>query len=208
MTTTKGAIRVSGKHLTKLAMKKVKLGVALLIALVFGILHEQNHTLVRQLNEKSNQLSNTQTELKQIQTRLAVAESQLGFLDKHKTAVQVTAYARSSQSKAFADGKSVFSAYAVPQHTLPEDKIVNVALSPTAQARLHARMHDYLVLIHKRSHRKTLARFVDLTSAAEAQPVIDVFFANNRQAVLWGRKTDYYAVNLSMVDSPFKGIKE
>jgi hypothetical protein len=191
-------------------MKKFKLGVALLIALAFGatigILHEQNHALARQLNEKTNQLSSSQTELKQIQIRLAVAERQLGFLEKYKTAVQVTAYTRSSQSTVFADGKSVTHAYSVPQHTLPEDRVVNVALSPTAAAKLHARMNDYLVLIHKRSHRQTIARFVDLTSPAETRPVVDVFFTDARQAILWGRRSDYYAVNISMLNSPFKGV--
>lgn len=192
-------------------MKNLKLGVALLITLVFGaslyVLHEQNHALAHQLNEKTNQLSSTQTELRQIKTRLAVAEKQLGFLEKNKTTVQVTAYARSSQSKVFANGKSVNYAYAVPQHTLPEDKIVNVALSSTAQTRLHARMNDYLVLIHKRSHRKTLARFVDFMPL-EKRPVVDVYFADARQAFLWGRNTDYYAVNISSLNSPFRGIKE
>jgi hypothetical protein len=190
-------------------MKNLKLGVALLIALALGatieVLHKQNHALVRQLNEKTTQLSSTQTELQQIKTRLAAAERQLGFLEKNKTLVQVTAYARSYQSKVFADGKSITHAYAVPQHVLPEDKVVNIALSPTAQERLHARMNDYIVLIHKRSHRKTLARFVDLMPS-EVRPVVDVFFADNRQALLWGRRTDYYAVNISLVNSPFRGV--
>lgn len=190
-------------------MEKIKLGAAILIALAFGVtvevLHEQNHTFARQLNEKTSQLSSTQTELQQIKSRLAAAERQLGFLEKYKITVQVTAYTRSSQSKVFANGRSVVHAYAVPQRVLPENEIVNVALSPTAQKNLHARMNDYLVLIHKRGNIKTLARFVDLMPD-EKRPVVDVFFADTRQAVLWGRKTDYYAANISLLNSPFKGV--
>ena len=189
-------------------MKNLKL-VALLISCVLGgklwVLHQQNHALVRQLNDQTTQLSHTQTELKQIQARLAVAEKQLGFLDKYKTVVQVTAYTEASSSSRFADGGSVQRAYAVPQHTLPEDQMVSVALSPTAQGQLHAQMHDYIVLMNRRSHRKTIARFVD-TMPNESRPVVDVFFADSRQAFLWGRKTDYYAVNLSASNSPFKGV--
>ena len=210
MTTAKGTIRASGKqHFTKLAMKKLQLGVAILIVLVFGatvrILHEQNHALNRQLNEKTTQLSSTQTELQQIQVRLAAAERQLGFLDKFKTKVQVTAYTRQPSSTVFADGGSVAHAYGVSKQQLPEDHIVSVALSPSAQSKLHARMHDYLVLIQKRSQRRTLARFVDIVPN-ESRPVIDVFFANTHEAILWGRKTDYYAVNVSSADSPFKVV--
>lgn len=190
-------------------MKKLKLAVALLISIVLGgkfwSLHEQNHTLVRQLNDQSKQLSYTQTELKQIQIRLAVAERKLGFLDKYKTSVQVTAYTEASSSSRFSDGESTEAVYAVPRHTLPEDRIVSVALSPTAQTRLHARLHDYIVLIHKRNHRKTIARFVDIIPN-ESRPVVDVFFANSQQARQWGRKTDYYAVNISSPNSPFRGV--
>jgi hypothetical protein len=185
-------------------MKNLKLVVALLISCVLGgklwILHEQNHTLVRQLNEQTNQLSHTQTELKQIQIRLAVAERELGFLDKYKTKVQVTAYTGASASSKFSDGGSVSHVYAVSQRTLPEDRIVSVALSPTAQSHLHARLHDYIVLIHKR--RRVIAHFVD-TMPNESRPVVDVYFADSRQAIQWGRKTDYYAVNLSTANSPF-----
>ena len=188
---------------------KIKLAIALLISLVLGgkiwSLYEQNHTLTRQLNEKTNQLSYSQTELKQIQVRLAVAEKKLGFLDKYKTTVQVTAYTQASSSSRFADGGSVAHVFAVPQHTLPEDRVVSVALSPTAQNRLHARLHDYIVLIHRRSHRRTVAKFVDIIPN-ESRPVVDVFFADSHQAVLWGRKTDYYAVNLSSPNSPFRGV--
>jgi hypothetical protein len=190
-------------------MKNPKLAVALLISIVFvatvETLHQQNHTLVRQLNQKDHELTLTQTQLQQVQTRLAVAENKLGFLDKNQTPVQVTAFTSSSPSSAFADGRSVAHAYAVPQHTLPEDKVVYVALSTTAQTRLHARMNDFIVLINKRSHRKTLAQFVDVTPA-EPRPVVDVLFADERQAWIWGRQTDYYAVNISSANSPFKSV--
>lgn len=190
-------------------MNKLKLSVALLISIVFcatvETLHQQNHTLARQLNDKQQELNLTHTQLQQVQSRLAVAEGKLGYLDKNQTPVQVTAYTKvEAPSSHFADGRSVDHVYAVPQHTLPETSIVYVALSPTAQSHLHAHMNDYIVLIHRHSRRKTIARFVDLMPG-EQRPVVDVFFADHQQALLWGRKTDYYAVNISSLNSPFRG---
>lgn len=193
-------------------MNKIKLIVALLIAVVFystvEVLHQQNHALFHQLNEKQTELTLSQTQLKQVRIELAAAQNKLGFLDKHQTPVQVTAYTKSSSPNAvFANGRSVERVYAVHQHTLPENAVVYVALSPSAQSRLHARMNDYIVLIHKGTHRKTIARFVDVMPS-EPRPVVDVFFSDERQAWIWGRKKDYYAVNISMVNSPFKrGIR-
>jgi hypothetical protein len=189
-------------------MIKTKLAVAILISFAFyatvRVLHRQNHALVRQLNQTTNELSTTKTQLQQVQIRLADAEKKLGFLDKNQTPVQVTAYTKASSSSMFANGKSVTHAYAVPQHTLPENEVVSVALSPSAQVKLHAHMNDYIVLVHRHSHRKTLAKFVD-TMPSEHRDVVDVLFSNDRQAWVWGRKTDYYAVNISSVTSPFKG---
>ena len=207
-----GAPRIN-YHISQIAMKKFKLVVALLIPIAFGatvfVLREQNHALVRNFTQKNNELNQelslTKTELKQVKTRLEVAENKLGFLNNHKAMVEVTAYTKSSSTSRFADGRSVLRAYAVPEHVLPEDHVVYVALSPTAQARLHAHMHDYLVLAHKGSSKRTIARFVDIMPA-EKRPVVDVFFADSRQAFLWGRKRDYYAVNISSNDSPFKGV--
>jgi hypothetical protein len=190
-------------------MKNVKLVVALLISIAFGatvfVQYERNHTLVSQLNQKDQELSSSKSELQIVKTRLAIAEKKLGFLDKYKTGVQVTAYAAAPDRK-FSDGTAVLHAYAVPRHTLPEDKVVNVALSPVAQRKLHAKLNDYIVLIQKRSHRKTIAHFVDLTADTETRSVVDVFFADAHQAFLWGRQGGFDAVNLSSPDSPFKGV--
>lgn len=190
-------------------MKKYMLVVALLISIVFGttvfVLHEQNHVLVSQLNQKDQELSSSKTELQVAKTRLAIAEKKLGFLDQFKTGVQVTAYVATPDQR-FSDGKDVLHAYAVPRHTLPEDKVVNVALSPAAQVKLHAKLNDYIVLIQRRNRRKTIAHFVDITADTEARPVVDVLFANAGQAILWGRQGGFDAVNLSSLDSPFQGV--
>jgi len=38
----------------------------------------------------------------------------------------------------FASGQQTAQSYAVPLHILPEDKVLNIALSPTARRNLHA----------------------------------------------------------------------
>jgi 3D (Asp-Asp-Asp) domain-containing protein len=193
-------------------MNKLKLILAILISVAFcttvEVLHQQNHDLVRQVTQQQQELNLTHTQLQQVQHRLAVAEGQLGYLAKNQTPVQVTAYTKvSSPSTHFADGRSVDHVYAVQRHSLPDNAVVYIALSPTAQSRLHAHMHDYIVLIQKRTHRKVVARFVDYMPS-EARPVVDVFFADQRQAILWGRRADYYAVNISSVNSPFRSISD
>jgi 3D (Asp-Asp-Asp) domain-containing protein len=188
-------------------MKTLKLVVALLISIAFGVgaakvLHvqNQNQTLVRQLNQKDTELSLAKTELKQTQFKLATAENQLGFLDKNKTAVQLTAY---TAAPSFINGTG--PAHSVTSHnTLPEDKVIYVALSPPLQSKLHAQRNDLIVLIH--GHHKTIARFVDTTAPSEQRKVVDLLFANNEQAKAWGRHDDYYAVNISMVSSPFHRV--
>jgi len=186
-------------------MKKLKLVVALLISIAFGttvfVLHEQNHALVSQLTTKDKELSSSKSELQVVKIRLAAAEKKLGFLDKYKKGVQVTGYTAASTQK-FSDGQPVVHAYAVTRK-LPEDKVINIALSPRAQRELHARLNDYIVLIQRRTHRKTIAHFVDYTASTETRPVVDVFFADARQAVVWGRQGGYDAVNLSGPSSPF-----
>jgi 3D (Asp-Asp-Asp) domain-containing protein len=190
-------------------MNKLKLFLALIISVAFcttvEVLHKQNHDLVRQVHQQQQELNLTHTQLQQVQSRLAVAEGKLGYLAKNQTPVQVTAYTKvSSPSSHFADGRSVDHAYAVPHHTLPDNAVVYVALSPTAQSHLHAHIHDYIVLIHKHTHQHVIARFVDLMPS-ESRPVVDVFFADQKQALLWGRRADYYAVNISSLNSPFRG---
>jgi hypothetical protein len=103
----------------------------------------------------------------------------------------------------FANGLKTDSSYAVPNHTLPEDKVLSIALSPTAQRNLHARLNDYIVLLDKNQQKTRLARFVDTTSANELRPVVDVFFARQEEARTFGRQ-HYLAVNVSADDSPFQ----
>ena len=190
-------------------MTNLKLAIALLVPIVFGVtievLHQQNHALISQINQKETELTLTKNELKNTQVQLRSAQNQLGFLEKNKQPVQVTAYTKPQNSK-FANGSS--SAYAVPSHTLPEDHMIYVALSPSAQSHLHVHMNDYLVLMQKKSHRKTMAKFVDVTAPYEGRAVVDVLFADQRQAILWGRKNDFYAINISSTNSPFKGVLE
>jgi len=69
----------------------------------------------------------------------------------------------------FASGMKTAESYAVPNHVLPEDKVLSIALSPTAQRNLHARMNDYIVLLDKGQQKTRLARFVDITSANEVR---------------------------------------
>src|SRR5215475_15179920 len=87
--------------------------------------------------------------------------------------------------------------------TLPVDKVLNVALSPAAERKLHARLNDTIVLISRNHQREHLAHFVDRTAQDETRSVVDVLFADAHQARIWGRQT-YFAVNLSGADSPFR----
>jgi len=153
-----------------------------------------------ELSVQSNELKQTKLQLQQTTQLLANAENKLGYLNRHKTAVQVTAFTVRGR---FANGRKTAHSYAVPNHILPEDKVLNVALSPTAQHNLHARMNDYIVLLDKNQEKARLARFVDTTSANEHRPVIDVFFAKQEEALSFGRQ-DYLAVNISAYNSPFQ----
>jgi hypothetical protein len=154
------------------------------------------HTLAAQ----SNELEQTKLQLQNTEHLLARAENKLGFLNQHKTDVQVTAF---TGQGSFASGLKTAQSYAVPHHILPEDKVLNIALSPTARQNLHARMNDYIVLLDKSHQKARLARFVDTTSAHEVRPVVDVFFAKQAEAVTFGRQ-QYLAVNISAQDSPFQ----
>ncbi len=160
--------------------------------------HGQNH-LMRTLTAQSNELQQTKLQLQETTHLLANAENKLAFLSQNKTAVQVTAF---TGRGSFASGRKTAESYAVPHHTLPEDKVLNVALSPTARRKLHARMNDYIVLLDRNQQRARLARFVDTTSANEVRPVIDVYFAKKDDAITFGRQ-DYLAVDISAENSPF-----
>ena len=193
-------------------MKNIKLLVALLISIAFwttvSVLIHQNRSLAHRLHQreiqKDEELSRTQTELAQTKKLLALAQQKLGYLDKHKTDVQVTAFTAMPGSTQFASGRSIHHAYAVQKRTLPEDAIVNVALSPAAQRRLNAKFNDLLVITEKRGHRRTIARFVDTTVSTESRSIVDIFFADQRMAQRWGRRREYVAVNISAAGSPFR----
>ncbi len=137
-------------------------------------------------------------ELQQTKLQLQDTEKKLGFLNRHKTAVQVTAF---TGQGSFVTGQKTTESYAAPNHLLPEDKVLSIALSPTAQRNLDARINDYIVLLdHNQKGR--LAQFVDTTSADELRPVVDVFFTKQEEALIFGRQ-HFFAVNISASDSPF-----
>lgn len=160
---------------------------------------DQTH-LLRRLAAQDSELERTKLKLQETTDLLARAENKLGFLGQHKTDVQVTAY---TGKGSFASGQKTAHSYAVPHHVLPEDKVLNVALSPTAKRELHAHMNDYIVLLDKDQQKARLARFVDTTSSHELRPVVDVFFAKQAEAVTFGRQR-YVAINISAQDSPFQ----
>jgi hypothetical protein len=186
------------------------LTMALLVTFVLGTavgLHHyenvQNAAVVRQL---SDQLQQTKSELVDATVRLSEANQKLAFLDSSKARVQVTAYALTDDfgpDPVFSNSAPARSAYAVPKHTLPAGRILNVALSPTAERKLHANLNDTIVLMSRNRTRKHLARFVDRTAQTETRPVVDILFADAHEARIWGRRS-FYAVNISRSDSPFQ----
>jgi hypothetical protein len=185
------------------------LTMALLITFVLGAggalrryENVRNAVVVRQLNE---QLEQTKSALVDATVRLSEANKKLAFLESSKARVQVTAYALTDdfgRDPVFSNNAPARSAYAVPKHSLPAGKVLNVALSPTAERKLHANLNDTLVLISRNRKRKHLARFVDRTAQTETRPVVDILFADAHQARVWGRQS-FYAVNISRPDSPF-----
>lgn len=160
--------------------------------------HDKKH-LREALAAQHTELQQTKTQLQEAKHLLARAENKLGFLNQHKTTVQVTGF---TGQGSFANGTSTEKSFGVSSHLLPEDKVLNIALSPTAQRNLHARMNDYIVLLDKNQQKARLARFVDKTAADEVRPVVDVFFALHDEARIFGRQR-YQAVNISGEDSPF-----
>jgi hypothetical protein len=138
--------------------------------------------------------------------RLSAANQKLAFLDSSKARVQVTAYALTGDfgpDPVFSNNAPARSAYAVPKHTLPAGRVLNVALSPTAERKLHANLNDTIVLMSRNRAHKHLARFVDRTAQTETRPVVDILFADAHEARIWGRRS-FYAVNISRSDSPFQ----
>jgi hypothetical protein len=195
---------------TEAAMTMRNLTMALLVTLVLGMgvgLHHfenaRNAAVVRQL---SDQLQQTKSALADVTVRLSAANQKLAFLEFSKARVQVTAYALTGDfgpDPVFSNTAPARSAYAVPRHTLPTGKVLNVALSPTAERKLHANLNDTIVLMSRNRTRKHLARFVDRTAQTETRPVVDILFADAHEARIWGRRS-FYAVDISRADSPFQ----
>jgi hypothetical protein len=191
-------------------MTSRNLTTALLITFVLGAGVEfhsyesvRNAAVVRRL---SDQLEQTKSELVDATVRLSEANKKLGFLESSRARVQVTAYALTDDFGAdpvFSNTAPARRAYAVPKHTLPAGKVLNVALSPMAERQLHARLNDTIVLMSRNRVRKHLARFVDRTAQTETRPVVDILFADAHEARIWGRRS-FYAVNISQPDSPFR----
>jgi hypothetical protein len=181
-------------------MTKRIVAMALLVTLGFGGVITIR---VRQLNA---QLTQRNIELNDAKLQLAEAQKKLAFLETSKTRVQVTAYALTDDfgpTPVFPNNTPARTAFAVPRHTLPAGKVLNVALSPTAEKKLHARLNDTLVLITRRSHRQYMARFVDRTAQTETRPVVDVLFADAHQARIWGRQS-FDVADISTPGSPFR----
>jgi hypothetical protein len=82
-----------------------------------------------ELTARTNELAKAKLQLQEATQLLANAENKLGYLNRHKTAVQVTAFTGRGR---FADGRKTAHSYAVPSDTLPEDMVLNIALSPAA----------------------------------------------------------------------------
>ena len=191
-------------------MDKQHFTIALLITLVLAVSvtvwEVASAAGKAQVSDLNTRLQRTQNELIDAKTQLANANDKLSFLDTSKTRVQVTAYALTEDfgpDPLFSNNTPARAAYAVPKHTLPTGKVLNVALSPAAERKLHAHLNDTLVLQTPRANQKYLARFVDRTAQSETRTVVDVLFADAHQARIWGRQ-DLYAVNVSRLDSPFR----
>ncbi len=186
------------------------LATALLITLVLGVgitfARYQNGRKAASVRQLSEQLQQTQAELADATVQLADANKKLGFLEASKARVQVTAYALTDDfgpDPVFSNNTPARQAYAVPKHALPTGKVLNIALSPMAQRKLHASLNDTIVLMSRNRRSEHLARFVDRTAQTETRPVVDILFADAHQARIWGRQS-FYAVNISQQDSPFQ----
>jgi hypothetical protein len=191
-------------------MSKRHFAMALLVTFVLAgsitLRSFESHRNVQRVRELTAQLQRTQGELEQTRVQLADANRKLVFLEATKARVQVTAYALTPDfgpDPVFSNNSPARTAYAVPKHTLPAEKVLNVALSPLAERKLHANLNDTIVLTTRRGSKRYVARFVDRTAQSETRPVVDVLFADAHQARIWGRQT-FYAVNISRSDSPFR----
>lgn len=191
-------------------MTKRHFAMALLVTFVLAgsitLRSFESHRNVQRVQELTAQLQRTQGELEQTRVQLADANRKLVFLEATKARVQVTAYALTPDfgpDPVFSNNSPARTAYAVPKHTLPTEKVLNVALSPLAERKLRANLNDTIVLTTRRGSKRYVGRFVDRTAQSETRPVVDVLFADAHQARIWGRQT-FYAVNISRRDSPFR----
>ena len=191
-------------------MTKRHFAMALLVTFVLAgsitLRSFESHKNVQRVQELTAQLQRTQGELEQTRVQLADANRKLVFLEATKARVQVTAYALTPDfgpDPVFSNNSPARTAYAVPKHTLPTEKVLNVALSPLAERKLRANLNDTIVLTTRRGSKRYVGRFVDRTAQSETRPVVDVLFADAHQARIWGRQT-FYAVNISRRDSPFR----
>jgi len=183
---------------------------ALLITFVLGagtrLHHYENDQKAAALRQLSDQLEQTKSQLVDANVRLSEATKKLGFLESSKVPVQVTAYALTNDfgpNPVFSNHVRTRKAYAVPKHTLPAGKILNVALSPLAERKLRAKLNDTIVLVSSNRAHNYLALFVDRTAQTESRSVVDILFSNGHEARTWGRRS-FYAVNISRPDSPFQ----
>ena len=191
-------------------MTKRHFAMALLVTFVLAgsitLRSFESHRNVQRVQELTAQLQRTQGELEQTRVQLADANRKLVFLEATKARVQVTAYALTPDfgpDPVFSNNSPARTAYSVPKHTLPTEKVLNVALSPLAERKLRANLNDTIVLTTRRGSKRYVGRFVDRTAQSETRPVVDVLFADAHQARIWGRQT-FYAVNISRRDSPFR----
>jgi hypothetical protein len=191
-------------------MKMLTLTMAVLVTLVLGtgaaLRSRENARQAAVVRQLADQLAQANTRLADITAQLSEANKKLGFLEVAKSRVQVTAYALTDDfgpDPVFSNNAPARTAYAVPRHTLPSGKILNVALSPAAEKKLHASLNDTLLLMSRNRSNRHLARFVDRTAQTETRPVVDILFADAHQARIWGRRS-FYAVDISRPDSPFQ----
>lgn len=189
-------------------MNKRNVMMGLLITFVLGAgaavrscENARNQAIVRQFDAQLEQIN---AKLANATAQLSEANKKLAFLNGSKSRVQVTAYALTEDfgpDPKFSNSAPARPAYAVPKHTLPSGQVLNIALSPSAEQKLHAHLNDTIVLI-SRNRTQHLARFVDRTAQTETRPVVDILFADAHEARLWGRRS-FYAVDISRPGSPF-----
>ena len=166
--------------------------------------HEDSQII--KLRQLAVELEQTKVKLAVVTGQLSDANKKLAFLDASKSRVQVTAYALTDDfgpDPFFSNNTPARSAYAVPKHALPAGKVLNVALSPVAERKLHAQLNDTIVLVSQNQAHRHIARFVDRTAQSETRPVVDILFADAHEARIWGRRS-FYAVDISQTDSPFQ----